>query len=135
MRLKWYGTATMLIEQDGAQLLFDPFIPLNTESFRPPTDELATADSILVTHGHFDHISGIPAILKNSGCSATVYCCVKPREKLITQGVGGNQIKAIAPGDVLHLPPFEIRVLKGKHIVFDKTLLIKKLSSLLAPAN
>ena len=135
MKLKWYGTATILIEQDGAQLLFDPFIPLNAELFKPPIDELAAVESIFATHGHFDHISAIPAILKSVKCNATVYCCAKTREKLIAQGAQSGQTRAVAPGDVLDIYPFEVRVHKGKHVVFDKILLIKKLSSFLVPAN
>ena len=41
MRLKWYGTATIMIEQDGTRLLFDPFITLNAITFKPPIDELS----------------------------------------------------------------------------------------------
>ena len=48
MRLKWYGTATILLEQDGVQLLFDPFLSLNDNAFKPPIDELSKADNILV---------------------------------------------------------------------------------------
>jgi L-ascorbate metabolism protein UlaG (beta-lactamase superfamily) len=63
MKLKWYGTATILLEQDGTQLLFDPFLSLNINVFMPTLDELSLIDNILVTHGHLDHIVDIPAIL------------------------------------------------------------------------
>ena len=80
MRLKWYGTATILLEQDGTQLLFDPFLSLNADAFMPPIEELSKAGNILVTHGHLDHIVDIPAILNHGGGHAKVYCTVSPRE-------------------------------------------------------
>ena len=42
MRLKWYGTATILLEQDGVQLLFDPFLSLNTNVGRSPTLDICS---------------------------------------------------------------------------------------------
>ena len=128
MRLKWYGTATILLEQDNARLLFDPFLSLN-DRFKPPADELSAADNILVTHGHFDHITGIPSIVRQGGGRATVYCTAGPRETLISKGIETERIRAIAPGDVLRFGSLAVRVLKGKHIVFDKKLIIKTLIS------
>ena len=149
MKLKWFGTATILLEQDGVQLLFDPFLPTNDKAFKPSIDELAAAKSILVTHGHLDHIADIPAILKHGGggysdCGVyndgtgkhagddencdnetAVYCTETPRKTLIAKGVVSERICIIKPGDILHFPPFEVRVLKGKHIKFDKWRIIQ----------
>jgi len=125
MKLKWYGTAAILLEHDGTKLLFDPFLSLNDKCFKPPEDELSAVENILVTHGHLDHIVDIPAILKHGDGTATVYCTAKPREVLISKGVDETRIRQITPGDRLDLSPFEVRVLKGKHIVFDKGLVLK----------
>ena len=125
MKLKWYGTASILLEQDGTQLLFDPFLSLSDKVFKPPMDELSAIDNILVTHGHLDHIVDIPAILKRGDGGASVYCTTGPQKALVSKGVEENRIHIITPGDVLNFGPFEVRVLKGKHIVFNKRLLIK----------
>jgi len=124
MRLKWYGTATILLEQDGVQLLFDPFLSLNDNTFKPPIDELSKVDNILVTHGHLDHIVDIPVILGQGGDHAKVFCTATPRETLISKGVAEGNIQMISPGDCLVFDPFEVHVLKGKHILFDKRLII-----------
>jgi L-ascorbate metabolism protein UlaG (beta-lactamase superfamily) len=46
---------------------------------------------------------------------------------LIGKGVAKERIRLIAPGDVFSVPTFEIRVLKGKHIVNDKRLIAETL--------
>ena len=125
MKIKWYGTATILLEQDGIQLLFDPFLSRNNKGFVPPLDELSAMENILITHGHFDHTVDIPVILKHGKGKTTVYCTEKPREALMLKGVEEKHIQKINPGDILNLGPFTLRVLKGKHIIFNKALVVK----------
>jgi len=127
MNLKWYGTATILLEQDGTQVLFDPFLSRNEKGYKPPVDDLSAVNNILVTHGHLDHIADIPAILKHGDGKAVVYCTKTPYATLMSKGVAGKQLHLIIPGDLLDFQPFRIRVLKGKHIDFDMWLLAKKL--------
>jgi L-ascorbate metabolism protein UlaG (beta-lactamase superfamily) len=134
-KLKWYGTATILLEQDRTKLLFDPFFFLRGKCFKPPVDELSAIENILVTHGHLDHIADIPAILKQTVGTATVYCTAKPRETLISKGVDETRIRQIKPGDHLSFDPFEVRVLKGKHISFNIGLVIKTFLSPRVIAN
>ena len=125
MRLKWLGTATILIEQDGVRLLFDPFLSRNDKTFKPSVNELAEAEKIFVTHGHLDHIVDIPAIMERNDGRATIYCTQTPRKTLISKGVDSDRIHAVKPGDVFLFPPFEIRVLRGRHIVFDAMRIIQ----------
>jgi len=125
MKVKWYGTASVLLEQDGTQILFDPFIPLNKKYFIPSMDEFASVKNILITHGHLDHIVNMPDIVKHGGGKAMIYCTAKPRDTLISKGVAKERIHMIRPGDVLTFDPFEVRVLKGKHIATDKWLVLR----------
>jgi L-ascorbate metabolism protein UlaG (beta-lactamase superfamily) len=125
MRLKWYGTATILLEKDGTQLLFDPFLSLNSALFRPSLDDLAAVENIFVTHGHLDHIIDIPVITERGGNKATVYCTATPCRVLASKGLASEQIQKIAPGCVLNIRAFEVRVLKGRHIAFNRGLVLK----------
>jgi L-ascorbate metabolism protein UlaG (beta-lactamase superfamily) len=127
MKIKWFGTATIVLEQEGTRLLFDPFIPLNKKMFIPPVNELASIDSIFVTHGHVDHIVNIPAIWKQGNGKSVIYCTASPAETLVLKGVDKEHVHTISPGDVLTVGPFKIRVLKGKHVVFNKGLFLKTL--------
>jgi len=130
MRLKWYGAATVLLEHDGSRLLFDPFLLRNDAMVKPPIDELSAVDTILVTHGHFDHIADTPAILAKGGGKARVYCTAQPRKALMAMGVEEGLIHQVSPGDSFTIGSFAVRVRKGKHIVFDGLLVMRKLFSL-----
>jgi len=125
LRLKWYGTATILLEQNGIDLLFDPFLPLSDKVFQPPIDEFSATDGIFVTHCHFDHMSAIPVILKQSSKALKVYCTKKSHDTLVSKGVDSSRICCITSGDAIQLGPFEVRVLKSRHIVFSLGLIIR----------
>ena len=125
MKIKWYGTATITLEQNGTQLLFDPFLPRSNKVFMPPINELSAIENIFVTHGHLDHIVDIPAIVKHGDGKASIYCTEKPRDVLLSKGIGEKHIQIIRHSDCLNFGPFKLRVLKGKHIVFNKGIVIK----------
>jgi len=127
LRLKWYGTATILLEQNRTSLLFDPFLPLNSKAFQPPMDEFIAADGIFVTHDHFDHISAIPEIIERSAKPSNIYCTKRAQDILLSKGIDSSRIACITPGDTVNLGPFEVRVLKSEHIVFNTGLILKTL--------
>src|SRR5690242_1549955 len=66
MKLTYYGHSCFMAEVKGKKLLFDPFITLNelASSIRVADIE---ADYILVSHGHFDHISDCVTIAQATG--------------------------------------------------------------------
>ena len=61
MRLKWYGTATILLESGNTRLLFDPYCKPLARGAPVPLAEARTADAVFITHPHLDHFRDIDA--------------------------------------------------------------------------
>ncbi len=125
MILQWYGTASILIKEEDTSVLFDPFVSMNEkiDAFSP--EIAADVSNILITHGHFDHLVDVPAIIQNTDKS--VYCSKTAAETLLNCGVNAKQIHTISPGDKFQIGSFKFRVLEGKHIKFDLKLILKTL--------
>jgi len=68
MKLTYYGHACFAVEAGGKTLLFDPFISPN-----PLAKEIdlkrVTADFILVSHGHGDHVADVVEIANRTGAT------------------------------------------------------------------
>jgi L-ascorbate metabolism protein UlaG (beta-lactamase superfamily) len=69
-KITWLGHAALQLEIGSTTLLVDPYFPNPTASYSNP--DTITADYILVTHGHGDHIGKAVSIAKR--CEATVIC-------------------------------------------------------------
>ena len=81
------------------------------------TAAFCSADSVIVTHGHFDHIYDIPELYKDS--DTKIYTSKTPCETLKSHGLAEDKTVLIAPGDELSLGAFKIRVYQGRHCKFD----------------
>ena len=66
IQLTWHGHATWLLIIDGHRVLIDPFLTNNPSAAATPQE--VDADTILVTHGHFDHVDDAAAIANRCGC-------------------------------------------------------------------
>jgi L-ascorbate metabolism protein UlaG (beta-lactamase superfamily) len=66
MRLTYYGHSCFAVETAGSTLLFDPFITPNGLAKSIDVDSIK-ADYILISHGHFDHVSDAVAIAQRTG--------------------------------------------------------------------
>ncbi|GIW99434.1 MAG: UPF0173 metal-dependent hydrolase [Pirellulaceae bacterium] len=64
VQITWHGHATWIIEAEGHRILVDPFFDENPAAVRKAKE--VQADTILVTHGHFDHLADAAAIAKQS---------------------------------------------------------------------
>ncbi|RME42340.1 MAG: metal-dependent hydrolase [Chloroflexi bacterium] len=65
--LKWHGHACWTVESDDATLLIDPWLSDNPMADVGPED--VSADYILISHGHFDHVGDAVQIAKRTGAT------------------------------------------------------------------
>ncbi len=89
-KLTWYGHAALGLETGGCRLLVDPFFTDNPAAAVRAED--VTAEYILVTHGHDDHLGDTLEIARRTG--ATVIAVTEIANWLEKQGVQthGQQI-------------------------------------------
>ncbi len=127
MKITWFGTASLLIDCEGSRVLIDPFLPLKGAENHPSLLDYRKEDSILITHGHIDHLGSIPKILEHS--DATVYCSPVPAATLEKKKADSDQIVIIRPGDKLYFGQIRVSILPGKHIRFDSALVRHTLCS------
>lgn len=70
--LTWLGHATWMIDIGDQKILLDPFITDNPAA--PVKTDEVTADAILISHGHFDHVADAAAIAnKNDVTVVAIY--------------------------------------------------------------
>ena len=97
-KLLWYGHSTLGVETGGSRLLVDPYFTGNPAASARAAD--VSADFILISHGHFDHIGDTVEIAKRTG--ALVICNLEIGNWLEKQGV---KVHAQQPGGG-HKHPF-----------------------------
>lgn len=127
MEITWFGTAALSFKNGDDAILFDPFIPMNEALHSPDIDELAKSGDIFITHGHFDHLIDVPAVMQAG--NSKVYCSQETMELLAKNGVDRAKINPLMPGDVIIKGSLEIEAFGGAHIRFDLPLIIKTLFS------
>lgn len=139
MKLRWYGTAALLVSDGDTMIAFDPFFGIKKGNSGPesvPEDsagEMRRVSDVFVTHGHFDHIIQIPAVY--SGGSAVIHATATPCGTLRKRGVPEEQLDVIAPGARLAVGNIGISVYRGRHCQFDAPLVARTALRYLRPGN
>lgn len=129
LSLSYLGAAGWRFRLDGASLLIDPyFTRLSMRAMLlgravPDIDLIRrstpSADVILVTHSHYDHLMDVPEAARIT--AAPVYTSCQGADLLEHLGVPTRQIYPIHPGDHLALGPFEVEVFATPHrLIFGR---------------
>lgn len=67
IRATWHGHATVSLESGGRHILIDPFFTGNPAAVSDQAS--VTPDTIIVTHGHDDHVADVEVIAQRSGAT------------------------------------------------------------------
>ena len=85
-KFTWLGHATMGLETSGIKLLVDPYFSENPAAIMGA--DQAVADYILISHGHFDHVTDLLSIARRTG--ALVVCNFEIANWLGAQGINAH---------------------------------------------
>ncbi|MVZ99214.1 MBL fold metallo-hydrolase [Actinomadura sp. LD22] len=110
MQLTKHVHACVVLEKNGTTIVVDP------GKLTPDAEAaVAAADAVLITHEHFDHFDDalLGAALEKRP-DLHVYATASVRDKL---GEHGGRVRAVAPGDALHIGDFAVTVHGGRHAV------------------
>jgi L-ascorbate metabolism protein UlaG (beta-lactamase superfamily) len=133
---RWLGVAGIEFRYCDFSILVDPYLS-RISTFRMlfgkahPNEHrifsrIISADTVLVTHSHFDHLMDVPVIAKKFKCP--VYGSANTCELLKRCDVPVSQIRLVAPDDNLSIGPFLVKVMKSSHpsIPFVNTVVLPK---------
>lgn len=108
MILTWLSHGSWLIEHDGRRTLLDPFLTDNPAAKTKP-EELSGIDTVLVSHGHFDHVADVASIARANEANvvaifeiASWFQTNRGIEKTVGMNIGGWT--GIAGGRVKMVP-------------------------------
>ena len=128
IRVTYLGVNGYLLEAGGRALLVDPYftrVPLSDVILHAPIaadPQLVAAalaplprhiDALLATHGHFDHLLDAPEIIRATG--ARLVGSASAVNLVTAHGLSPMRCATVAPGDVLRLGPWKVRVLGAEH--------------------
>ena len=134
MQIIWHGTAAIEIVNTEGQIVFDPFVPLAHSPVPVRIGDFDGMTDIFVTHGHLDHITSIPEIVKRNP-RVWVYCTAAPFDTLLKKGVPEKNLYLIQYDDELYVNGFEIHVFHGKHAILPKVGFERLSCALSSPAR
>jgi L-ascorbate metabolism protein UlaG (beta-lactamase superfamily) len=129
LRVTWMGHSSMLIEIDGVLLLTDPVwdervAPMTwagPKRFFAPTlllEELPRIDAVLISHDHYDHLSGwtIPRLARLDALRNTRWIAPLGVGAILTgMGVEPARISEVDWTDSLNIGGVEITALPARH--------------------
>lgn len=68
MKYTYYGHSSFLVEIDGVRIVFDPYISPNELAKAVDVNSIK-CDYMMLSHGHFDHVTDAEAIARNNNAT------------------------------------------------------------------
>ncbi len=118
MRIKWYGTASLLIEGGSTRILVDPYLRKYNRKLPPfPVEEAASADAAFITHPHLDHFCDIGAFLERG--LKTVYVSENGIRHARENGIPDGRMLPLNENRKFEVGDITVRTFQSRHCVFD----------------
>lgn len=128
MKIKWYGTASLMIEGGNTRILVDPYLKGFNRKLPPiAMEEARTAQAIFITHPHFDHFSDIGAFME-AGIHP-VYVSENGIRNAQENGILADGMLPIEPNMSIWVGDIRIRTFQSRHCKFDAATILKILFS------
>ena len=129
MKLQWLGTAGFKVETGDQLFLIDPYLTRNAKAMPRQAmqpGELSGARQIFITHGHFDHLYDVPAIMAQS--KSTVYCSEVAADTLAREGADSGRITAVGVDRyAADFGGYKAEAFFSRHVKFDIPLVARAL--------
>jgi L-ascorbate metabolism protein UlaG (beta-lactamase superfamily) len=127
MEIRWLGTAGFDIRTHNSRFLIDPYVSRNltAEPVQPlAPEDLAGADRIFISHGHFDHLMDVPKILAgDTEKSCRVFCSSRAGSTLERLGVAKDRMYRVNQDNIeVRFSHVTARAFFSRHIRFDLRL-------------
>lgn len=120
MKLKWYGTATLLLESGGTRLLIDPYLRNLNPKLNPiPMEEACSADAIFITHPHVDHFSDLDAFTQKGHGVKRVYVSETGIALGKKNGLYTDCMVPMSADECYEIGPFTVKTYAAYHCKFD----------------
>ena len=116
MQLIWHGTASVEAVCGKGKILFDPFVPLKGSDVDVKIEEFDGFSHVFVTHGHIDHITDLPEVVRRNP-DVLIHCTATPYRTLTKKGVPARNLALLRYGDLLLVNGFTIRAYHGRHAI------------------
>lgn len=121
--LRWLGTANYELDYKGQVFLLDTFYDRGPRypalGFTPAQVTRATA--ILIGHAHFDHISDVAPVARQTG--APVVGAAVTTKEAIALGVPASQTVTVKDGDRLQYPGVTVDIALARHSTLSPEVL------------
>jgi L-ascorbate metabolism protein UlaG (beta-lactamase superfamily) len=95
-RVQWLGHAALLIEDSGRTILIDPFLTGNPNA--AVTADKVTADLVLVSHGHGDHVGDAISIARRTNAIVATNYEIAGWLQQPTQGLASARVHGLQHG-------------------------------------
>src|SRR5271167_697790 len=110
-RIQWLGHSCLLLESDGRRVLIDPFLTGNPKA--AARADQVSADLILISHGHGDHVGDAVAIARRTG--ATVLSNYEISEWLKAPKRGLTEVHGLQHGGGVTLDGLRVKLTLAFH--------------------